>query len=236
MNYMFYLEMCVVMALCAPAFVLSLSSQNHKDLFLSSDRDGRDPLALGIVSFALGAVAFYGLGWLVAGEVLEGVGLVLAALGVLILFDNHVSNAILHPAMGFVYAGFAVAADYFATMAFGGHFGYNMYSLSVTVPYVGAGTAFATLLAFHFASQDFKNRLIARHNGGYWMLLAGLAIMFLAPVGALVIVTAAAGALVATLGLLIVVHGDVTKFLLSKPFAVVSALLMVVAMFLSSVL
>lgn len=214
--------------------IFSFLSQDHKDQFLGFDRDGLDPLALGAIVFALGFAADY-LN-LIAGYLFKGIGLLSVALGVLILMDNEWTKKLLNPAMGFVYALIAGLAYYFGTLKTSDLFAYNMHALTVLVPFVAIATFFATISAFSFASQNFKDRLSKQHNGGYRMILAGVVLMLLAPIGALVIVTAALGALVTTLGVLIVVPSDTTKAMLSKVMTVPSVVLMVLALIAASLL
>lgn len=226
MNHMFiYLLASAIVALAGLASAFSFLSAEHRATFLGSDRDGWDPIALGALVYAISFVVdMFSPVW---GNVFKSIGLVLFAFGVLILLDNTLTNSLLQPKLGIFYAVLAVAAFLYGTAKTSGMFGYNAYALSVIVPYVGLATLSGTMATLSFASSAFKDRL-AQDNGGFRLVLAGLALMFLAPFGALVITTVAVGALLATLGLIVLLSKEATQFVLAKPAAFVWLVLMVV--------
>lgn len=225
MNHMFiYLLASALVALMGLASAFSFLSAEHRATFLGYDHDGWNPVGLGALVFASSFVIdLFSPVW---GSIFKSIGLVLFAFGAWILLPNDPTNSLLRPMFGVFYAALAVAAFFYGTANTTGIFGYNMYSLTVIAPYVGLATMSGTMATLSFASSAFKDRL-AQDNGGFRLLLAGMGLIVLASFGALVVTTVAVGALIATLGFLIMLNKDATQFVLTKPAAVVWLLLMV---------
>lgn len=232
-SHIVYLLASAIIALTCLASAFSFLSKEHKQVLLGLDRDGFEPFVIGIVLFGLG----FGVDYLslVAGYMFKCVGLIGFALGALILIDDNVTKKLLHPFMGVIYALVAIAAYVYGTMKTSGLFSYNSHALLITVPLVALATFCMAIFAFSFTSDAFKDRLsedrLFKDHGGYWLITAGIILMLLAPIGALVIVTAAVGSLLATLGLLIVIKQPTTLAMLGKKTALLPAILMIVALF-----
>ncbi len=222
-----YLLATILIAVFGLAAVFSWLSRGHKDTLLASELDGLQPLALGalllVLGFALGRFD------LVGAYLLKGIGMVFATFGGLVLIPDGATEKILHPIMGVIYAIVAVAAYYFGTMATLGMFVFNMHALLIVVPLVAAATFFATLSALAFTSEEFRDRL-EQDDGGVWLIIFGILVMLAAPFGAMVIITSALGALLATLGVLIVIDDDQVEWLLAKSKTIVYAIFMIIAL------
>lgn len=219
-----YLLASAFVALFGLGSAFSFLSEDHRSDFLGSDRDGLDPLVLGAVVFALGLVAdrFNPI----IGNVLKSIGLVLFAFGALILIPT---EKFLQPVAGIFYGIVAVAAYIYGTVQTTGLVHYNMNVAITIVPFVVIATFAGTLAALAFASSLFKDRL-AQDDGGSRLLIAGLALVVLAPLGALVVTTAAVGALIATLGFIVLLNRNATQAVLAKPMAFIWLIVMVLAL------
>lgn len=238
-NPFVYYTSTFLFAIAGLSAVLSFLSQEHKDAFLASDADGFFPILVGTVLFAagLGVDRLYDVGFMVGlfnpllSYIFKGVAVMNFTLGALILLPDWITNMVLHPISGGFFVAIAAWAYADGTYSSGAPFVYKTHAL-VLVAGVALATLFSVLSAFGFASKKFKGRL-SQNDGGWLMLCAGAAIMALAPIGSMVIIAAALGALVAAFGLLIALPKDPMEVLLSKGVAVASIALMFLAVFLT---
>lgn len=224
-----YLTSSGLVALFGLSAAFSLMGKDLKETLLSSDNDGWQPLILGFVLLSLGFLIpdFTG------AYLLKGMGLLFAIFGGLILVDNKITNALLNPILGFVYAVVTILWFGLGALSVPGGLIYNVHALFSLVPFVALATISTTVAVLSFTSVDFKNRLV-QDNGGVFLVGVGLVVLALSPFAvlnpALIIVTAGLGALMITLGGLIVADDENVKWLLTKTKTFVYAVLAVVAL------
>ena len=199
LNFVFYPVLVILFSLAA---AFSFLSKNNKDALLSSNRDGRDLLVIGLGLALLGVLVSF-LDY-TAARMLVGIGFTFVAFGTVILVDDYYTDRLFQPVFGVVYTVLAFLVYRAGSL---GTQVYNPHALVTLAVPVAMATLLATLSALAFASADFKDRL-DQQNGGWLFIVLGLAAAILSPFTnntALIIDTASIGGLLFTLGLLIAV-------------------------------
>ncbi len=188
----------------------SFIGSNLRGTFLESDGDGLQPLGWGAVFYFLSfAVAPLDVA---AGYLLSGLGMLFVVYGLFVLIPDPITDFLLHPVAGIVYA--LVAAVIFLS---------TPHAMALTAGYVlrltlptSAAAILATFAALSLTTSSFKDKL-EQQVGGVVLLLAGIVFGILAPFAGTVIlaVTAAGlGGLLFALGLLVAIDDDtVERFL-----------------------
>lgn len=215
----------ILFAISGLLAVFSFLNRNIKDTFLASDGDGVQPLGLGIVLTILGfLVALFDY---TGGYLLKGIGILIAVYGILVFLPNSVTNPILHPVAGFLYAVIAGIILRSGAVTLGVTLGH---ALTLVVPAFLAATM-ATVLALSLTSESFKDHLSQEDGGGNVLIIAGiigLGVSLIAVNLPLMIFAAALGGLLYALGILVVADANQVKWLLAKSKIIAYAILTLV--------
>lgn len=207
----------------------SFIGSNLRGTFLESDGDGVFPLGWGIILFGLSLiVARFDVA---GGYLLAGLGTLFGVYGLTVLIPDGITDFLLHPVAGIVYAlvslGLFFAAPHAMALTAG-------YVLNLTIPTFVAAIL-VTFAALSLTSSSFKDKL-EQQGGGLVLLLAGLVFGALAPVAGTVIlaVTAAGlGGLLFALGFLVAISDDLVERLLTPAGLIAYVPLLALAIYLA---
>lgn len=201
--------------LFAGAGLLTAFSFVRADLrktLLGSDADGLQPFGLGIVLAILGV--FVAMFDYTGGYLLKGLGLLFGLYGAFVLTPDGITDRILNPVTGVIYAIVAVFAFNNIPIAIALTVGHI---LTLAVP-AGLAVFAATFVALSFTSESFKGRLSQETGGALTLIVGGIVAgvfgLFAGTVPLVILASALSGLLFA-LGVLVILDGNTVDRLLT---------------------